>query len=211
VRHSSKPVVVARKVLTNSNLFLNFAQKLKKTIDNFREKITSTYQFTFPYSRDQNEKRQQIWTNLQKGILLEDTQTLIPWSTPFFNLHRYAEKWHKSGDRTNWYLGKHDILDGYNCKIEVMKWFIVPSWKRFSEIKVWLGHDIEGNNTFNFLKEKFTDLLGTPAEIKLEKFGELDLGVIKWTNKKIKITLVGIEQFACKYWLHIGLTSRKLY
>lgn len=185
---------------------MTFLQQIRDSIAHFQAKND----IAFPYSEDDNEKREQIWTNLQKGILLEDNHVLIPWKTSFGNLNRYAEKRLNSGDRTNWYLGKHEILDGYNCHIEVTKWLFVPFWKRFSRIDVWLGHDIEGNKTFQFLKEKITTVLGPPEDVELEKFGDRDLGVIKWRKKKVEISLVGIEVFECKYWLHVGLSSRKL-
>lgn len=183
-----------------------FFQKLK---DNFYRLITKN-KIAFPYSEDPNVKRQQIWANLQKGILLEDTGVLIPWNKSFASLDAYAEKRLDSGDRTNWYLGKHVILDGYSCHIEVKKWSFVSNWRRFSRINVWLGHDNEGNKTFLLLREKITNMLGAPATVELEKFGDLDLGVIQWKQNKIEISLVGIEVFNCKYWLHVGSSSRKL-
>ena len=185
---------------------MTFLQKIR---DSF-VRLKTKNKIAFPYSEDLNVKRQQIWANLQQGILLEDTGVLIPWNKSFANLSAYAEKRLDSGDRTNWYLGKHVILDGYNCHIEVMKWSFVSSWRRFSQIDVWLGHDNDGNKAFHLLREKITNMLGAPANVELEKFGDLDLGVIQWKQNKIKISLVGIEVFNCKYWLHVGLSSRKL-
>jgi hypothetical protein len=186
---------------------LTFLQKIKEIIAHFKTKND----IAFPYSEDYNEKREQIWTNLQKGILLEDTKVLIPWSTSFWSLDMYAEKQLNSGDRTNWYLGNHVILDGYSCHIEVMKWSFIPGWKRFSRIDAWLGRNSDGNNSFHFLHKKLTDLLGPPVQADLQKFGDLDLGEIKWKKNKVEITLVGIEVFECKYWLHVGLATRKKY
>mgnify|MGYP003584582087 FL=1 len=79
----------------------------------------------------------------------------------------------------------------------------------FSRTDEFLGFDNEGNKKFLELKEKFTNLLGEPNYIQLEKFGNYDLGGIEWTNRKISIYLSGIEQFACKYRLYIGLKENE--
>jgi hypothetical protein len=161
--------------------------------------------FTFPYSSDKEIKRTQIWENLNKGIFFEDSQRLIPWSTTFLDLDKLAEKRRDSGDRTNWLLGEHAILDGYSCFVEVMKWVFVKSDKPFSEISTSLGFDYEGNKKFLMLKEKLTGLLGAPVELDIEKFGDFDLGVYKWENGNVKIALIGTEVFNCKYSLNVGL------
>lgn len=165
--------------------------------------------FIFPYSIDKEIKRQQIWDNLQKGILFEDTGVLIPWLTTFADIGKIVEQRKDSGDRTNWFLGKHEILDGYACKVELMKWIFVKNSNPISEIYEWLGYDNEGNEKFLFLKNKLTILLGEPAIIELEKFGDLEIGSLEWTNQKVRIRLSGIEQFALKYRLYIGLTDNK--
>ena len=161
--------------------------------------------FIFQYSTEKKIKRQQIWDNLQKGILFEDNQTFIPWLTPFSELYKFAEQRKDSGDRTNWFLGQHKILNGFDSFVGVMKWIFIKNSNPFSEIEEFLGFDYEGNDKFNSLKNKLTDLLGDPTLIQLEKFGDFDLGSIAWTNRNVRIGLIGIEQFACKYRLHIGL------
>ena len=165
--------------------------------------------FVFPYADDLETKRQQIWSNLQKGILFEDTGLLIPWLTTFTKINDLSEQRRDSGDRTNWLLGKHEILDGYTCNVELMKWKFVNYSNPFSEIEVWLGFDTEGNEQFIFLKNKLTELLGEPSTQKLEKLGTFDIGSIEWLNQKAKITLSGIEQFAFKYRLYIGLAENR--
>ena len=183
---------------------------------NIKDALFSTHssrnldnKFSYPYSDDKEIKRSQIWENLGKGILFEDTKILIPWLTPFSEIDKFAEQRKDSGDRTNWFLGKHEILDGYTSYVGVMKWVFINNSKPFSEIEEWLGFDYEGNEKFITLKEKLTDLLGEPSSIQLEKFGDFDLGSIEWTNKNVRISLTGIEQFACKYRMHIGLTGNK--
>ncbi|MFN0176451.1 MAG: hypothetical protein ACKVU0_17560 [Saprospiraceae bacterium] len=185
-----------------------------RILQNIKEKLFPTQRqkafdtsFVFPYSNDKEVKRNQMWENLQKGILFEDTKILIPWLTPFAKLETFAEQRKDSGDRTDWFLGKHQILDDYTCHAGVMKWIFVKNSKPFSEIEDWLGFDYEGNEKFLLLKDKLTDLLGEPTKIEMDKFGVFDVGSVEWTNQKVRIRLSGIEQFACKYRLYIGLTE----
>lgn len=58
---------------------------------------------------------------------------------------------------------------------------------------------------FHHLYNYIIDLLGEPIKIELEKFGSFDLGTIQWQNDAVRLTLIGIEQFSCKYSLSIGL------
>ena len=161
--------------------------------------------FIYPYSSNKSEKRIQIWDNMQKGILLEDKQILIPWQTPFNRLNNFKEKRRDSGDRTEWYLGKRTFIDGYVSDIEIMKWFWVPWSNPITRISNKIGFDYEGLENFIFLKEHITNLLGAPTITEIEKFGSFDLGHIIWQNKKVEISLVGIEIFNCRYSLNIGL------
>ena len=166
--------------------------------------------FIFPYSTDKAIKRQEIWSNLQKGLLLEDTGTFVPWITPYAELDKYVEQRKDSGDRTNWFLGHHIILDGINCNIGVMKWLHIKDKTPFSRVEEFLGFDNAGNQKFLLLRDRLSDTLGAPSLIELEKFGNNDLGNIQWRNGKIEVSLVGIEQFACKYFFHIGVTTDEI-
>lgn len=188
---------------------MNLFQKIKDALFSTHSNRTLDNTFVYPYSNEKEVKRKQVWENLAKGILFEDTKVLIPWLTPYADLDKIAAQRKDSGDRTNWFLGKHEILDGYTCYIEVMKWISIKNSAPFSEIEEWLGFDYEGNKKFIFLKEKLTDLLGEPTEMQLEKFGDFDLGSISWANKNVSIRLSGIEQFACKYRMYIGLAENK--
>ncbi len=146
---------------------------------------------------------------MEKGILFEDTNVLIPWSTPFSDINRLAEQRKDSGDRTNWFLGKHQILDGYICYVGVMKWIFVKESNSFAQIEEWLGSDDEGNEKFKGLRDKFNNLLGEPSLLQLEKFGSFELGSVEWAYKNVKVRLSGIEQFAFKYRLYVGLAENQ--
>lgn len=166
--------------------------------------------FIFPYSEDKEIKRKQIWNNLQHGLLFEDTQFFLPWLTPYSELDKFAQDKKISSDRTNWFLGKHQILDGTESYVGVMKWLDIKSSEPFSLINEYLGSDNKGHKRFMELKEKFTDLLGEPTSMELEKYDNLDLGHIEWINGKVNIVLSGIEQFAFKYRMYIGLKEDKI-
>lgn len=187
---------------------MNLFQKLKSSFSPARQPaIQLDAHFIYPYSEDKEIKRLQIWENLQRGILFEDVQVFVPWLTPYSEIDRYAQKRRDSGDRTNWFLGEHKILDGVNSFVGVMKWITIGWKKPFSKIEEFLGTDELGNQKFMALIENLTYLLGQPSVSELEKFGSFDLGVVQWTNGNATISLVGIEQFECKYRLHVGLTA----
>jgi hypothetical protein len=180
-------------------------RRLKDFVSRFYviEKLDNS--FVFPYSPDSIVKRQQIWANLQKGILLEDRQIFINWRTPFNRVDLYKEQRHNEGDRTLWHLGKRIVLDGYQGQFQVMKWKWLPMSSPITEIFENLGHDSEGMKKFHYLKSYITNLLGDPTTIEIEKFGSFDLGIIQWSNGLVHLTLVGIEHFDCRYSFSIGL------
>ena len=179
-----------------------FASHIDKT-----EKLDNS--FAFPYSSDISIKRKQIWDNLQRGLLFEDHQSFINWLTPFNRVDNFKEKRCDSGDRTLWYLGKRTVLDGYEGHFEVMKWTWLPWTNPIAEISENIGHDFDGMKKFHYLKDYITNLLGEPTTTELEKFGSFDLGEIQWQNGLVKLTLVGIEHFNCRYSFSIGLLRNR--
>lgn len=50
-------------------------EKLKDLLSLFKRQKKPEYSFVFPYSEDKVIKRQQIWDNLQNGLLIEDSKT----------------------------------------------------------------------------------------------------------------------------------------
>lgn len=161
----------------------------------------------FPYADDPLVKRQQVWDNLQVGLLFEDTGVFVRWDTPFIQIDAIAVDRSVSGDRINWFLGKHVILDGCESYVGVMKWMWISTHEPFLQVDDFLGFDYEGNEKFCRLATKLTDLFGPPYVQELEKFGSFDLGTVQWKMGNAQITLSAIEQFACKYRLHIGLAG----
>ncbi len=146
---------------------------------------------------------------MQKGVLLEDKGILVKWGTPFTDIDQLKENKKIRADRTEWYLGKRTILDGYESHLEVTKWF----WKEtpgLIKIDENLGFDEEGEKKFNHLKTYLTELLGKPAKMEIEKFGALDIGEVHWENGLISVYIIGIEHFNCRYSFHISLTTNKL-
>jgi hypothetical protein len=161
--------------------------------------------FIYPYSVESNERRKQVWDNLQKGLLFEDTRTFIPWTTQYKDLDKFKETKDERGDRTYWYLGQQKILHGLTCHVVVLKWKYQPDNSSFDKMEVNLGADEDGHKRFLDCIDHLTRLLGSPTKSELEKFGIYDLGVVTWTNGEIEISVVGIEIFNCRYSLNIGL------
>ncbi|TDQ11502.1 hypothetical protein [Pedobacter metabolipauper] len=186
---------------------MNILKQIKNLFTGASPAKAVSCNFIFPYATDPEVKRKQIWENLQKGLLFEDTGVLIPWTATYMEIHRIAVKRRDSGDRTNYFLGEHNILDGFHSFVGVMKWADKKSNEPFMYTDEYLGTDDVGNEKFLMLKDKLTALLGTPNRIDLEKFGHNDIGSIEWQQGEIIISLTGIEQFACKYRMYIGLDA----
>ena len=184
---------------------MRLLRRLKEIISRLDKPQNLDTGFIFPYSTDKDLRKQQIIKNLQKGLLLEDKGILIPWMTQFNQVDKYKEQRRDSGDRTEWYLGKRTILDGYNGGLEIMMWMFLPWTNPITEIKIDLSYDYQGMENFYQLKEHLCDRLGQPHKTDIHKWGDLDLGSVQWQFDKIKIDLIGIEHFAARYSLHIGL------
>jgi hypothetical protein len=167
-------------------------------------KNKSIFEPIYQYSDDPILKRQQVWQNLKEGLLIEDTAKFIPWNTTFYDLTKYQEKRRDSGDRTEWYLGNHKILDGYEAHLEAMKWIDKPYDNPVAVIYTNFGADFEGQVIFNHLRVHLTKLLGEPAQIDLEEWGSFELGTITWEQNNVKVSLTAIEIFNVRYKLSVG-------
>jgi hypothetical protein len=163
------------------------------------------YSYIFPYSDDPQERRRQIWENLQHGILFEDKKLFIPWETPYRKIGSVSERIDKRGDRTYWYLGKREILHGLDCHVEVLKWVTQPDVSSVDQISDNLGHDLEGNQRFLSRIDHLTALLGEPTQKELTEAGSLHLGIVMWEMGKARISLTGVEVWNCRYNLNVGL------
>jgi len=165
----------------------------------------STKIFKYPYSGDIVKKREEIWQNLQNGLLLEDTGVFVPWTLPFYEVDNIREQKKERADRTEWYLGKRIILDGYEAQLELMRWKFIADDKPIKRLSENLGRDEQGLERFNYLREYLTNLFGEPTNVDLQKFGDADIGSISWENGDIALSLVGIEHFDLRYTFHIGM------
>jgi hypothetical protein len=166
--------------------------------------------FIWPYSNGKVKKRNEIWSNLQKGLLLEDKKTLIHWETPFNQLDNYKEKRNDKGDRTEWYFGKHKILDGLECHLETMMWIYLPWTNPFERISENLGYGIDGYKRFQETFKHLSDLLGEPTKEKIEfedkTFFE---GSYEWTRGNVSIRILGFDMHGSRYMMKVGLNSSR--
>lgn len=188
---------------------MHFKRHIKEFLSRFGAKPQLEKSFIYPYSKDKDLKRKEIWSNLQKGILLEDTQTFIPWEMPFNQITQHSKKRRDTGDRTEWYFGERIIFDGYKCHAEAMMWTWLPWTNPVTEISEKIGFDWQGEKKFHELRTYLTELLGDPTETKIEKWGKIDLGEVLWVNGKVKISLIGFEMHNARYNLNIGLVKDK--
>lgn len=188
---------------------MRLIRRIKELISRLAKTETLDTTFEFPYSTDKVIKRQQLIDNLQKGLLLEDKRIFISWLTPFNKVDNFKEQRHDSGDRTEWYLGKRTILDGYVGGLEIMMWMYLPWTNPITEIRIDLSYDYQGMKNFHELKHHLIDRFGQPHKTDISKWGDFDLGSIEWRFDNIKIDLTGIEHFNARYSFHIGLIKDK--
>ncbi|MBI1226532.1 MAG: hypothetical protein GC192_14960 [Bacteroidetes bacterium] len=187
---------------------MSFLYDLKRSIFPKKEEYAiPQVPFTFPYSEDKNTRKAQIISNLQNSILFEDTGIFLPRNTPYGALDKIAEHKREMGDRIIWYLGHRTILGGYRCHATVMMWRTGPLSSPIRQIEETLGHDHEGHQNLLAARAAITATFG---ELKGDDVGsgnDLYLGSLNWALGDCHVTLVGIEQFAYKYFLHVGLSD----
>jgi hypothetical protein len=184
---------------------MELLSKLRKLFTPGQEPAGLRSDFIYPYSADALARREEIWQNLQKGILLEDKGILVPWDFPFFKMETIKEKKREMADRTEWYLGKRTILDGFEAQLETMRWKHIPEDSPIKRLTENLGVDDAGQERFNYLRKHLTNVMGEPTRVELQKFGTYDIGDITWEKGNIALTLVGIEHFNIRYTFYVGL------
>jgi len=179
---------------------------LEEIISRLGNKNNPIKEFIYPYSEDPIIKREQIWSNLQRGILFEDTQTYILWDTPFNFTNKYKEKRIDQGDRTLWHFGERTILDGYKSNLQVFKFLTWPWTNPIERASEFLGFEKEGHKKILALIEHLTNLFGEPSIVDIEYENEnFCEGCYIWTNSGIEISVTGFEMHAARYNLNIGL------
>lgn len=189
---------------------MKILRRLKEFVSRLNKSEKLDNSFILPYSSDKLIKRQQIWDNLQKGILIEDNGVLIPWLTPFNKVDKFKVKRHDSGDRANWYLGHRTILDGYKGHLEVMKWMNLPWTNSFERLSGVLGFGKVGHDNFLLLIEHLKELLGEPTKTEIEfENKNLTEGSYEWENREVKIKVYGFEMHCSRYCFDIGLIENR--
>lgn len=164
------------------------------------------FSFKFPYSNNAEISKKEIIENLENGILLEDSQQFLNWKISFKDLEVYCEEIEEKGDRVNYYLGEHLILDGLLCHISAMRWITVSRLAPFSQIDFFLGFDSIAINKLKDIENHVTSKLGEPTA--KENWSEDEMKV-EWKFNKSNITLITWERFAIHGMLHIGLNDNQ--
>lgn len=159
--------------------------------------------FLPPYTDSQLDLNTQLITNLEHGILFEDTNQLISWSTSFNEFKKVAVEIKERGDRTELKHGKRKVLNGLELNFYTMQWINTSPKLSFGSIESFLGHENEGKILAEIVTKHLIENLGEPV-IKTEDDGEYSR---EWKFNKAKISIVCWQHFSWKYELKIGLIN----
>ena len=157
----------------------------------------------FPYADDLHQKQQQLWDNLQQGLLFEGQRVFLPWETSYKGLSKLAVKKIKQSDRTIWWLGERVILGGLQSRLHILQWFDVSGSAKINKVTGNLGQDYEGYHRFQEAEQHLVKMFGKPHSKEMEPAGPMELGAVEWTHNNICIRLSGIEIFTFRYSLNI--------
>lgn len=189
------------------SLAKNLINEIKFRVIRLKQVYKNAYKPVFPYSDNFSVKREQVWANLKEGIFFEDTGTFIPWYTSPNKLFQYSEQTRDNGYQKQWYFGNHTLLNGYKGQWEAHNYYSLLFPLPLTKVSMFLGFDYKGMEEFYRLKKHLIDLLGEPTKTDPEMFGSLDVGCYEWTDGNTVITLLGFEQFACKYFIDITIAN----
>ncbi|MFK7946868.1 MAG: hypothetical protein AB8G11_04710 [Saprospiraceae bacterium] len=139
--------------------------------------------------------------NLKKGILFEADNYFIPWTNTFKDLKNENVEIVEQGDRTIYKFGKQKVLNGLELDWTSMKWSWIDKNVPFAAIKSYLGEEDFGRIKAQKIKEHLVKLFGEPNDKNEEKERKMSL---RWIFDNVRISIVGIEQFAMKYTVRIG-------
>ena len=142
-------------------------------------------------------------SNLQHGILFEDTGFFLPWSTPYGAIDKIAEQKREGSGHIYWYLGHHVILGGFKSHVTVHKLGYAMS-DPIRQIEEMLGVEKAGEDRANEARDIFNETLGELKNPDYGKVGYLDLGNMMWKVGDCFISIVGIERFDYFYYLNVG-------
>jgi|GEM_PF-3012607 len=162
--------------------------------------------FRFPYSPDPLLRREELWHNLQHGILLEDKGVLLAWDTPFLMLRKYAERYYPQTRRSKalWQLGRHPVLDGYILDVGIYRERLQYTDQPFRRASVLLGFGESGLYALRDLLVHLTDRFGQPDNGQLSELGDLSVGEVSWRKGDTEIRVSAVGQYTVECYLYIG-------
>jgi hypothetical protein len=133
--------------------------------------------------------------------LFEETNHFIPWANTFKDLEKEDIEVVKQSDRTIYKFGKQKILNGLELDLKTMCWSHKNKNVSFAAVTSDLGDATFGETKAREIKKYLVDLFGEPNDKNVDNEDKMS---IKWTFDNIRISIVGIEQFAMKYDIRIG-------
>jgi hypothetical protein len=120
----------------------------------------------------------------------------------FRDIESHCIKIEEKGDRVNYYLGEHTLLDGLKCNVTVMRWIDKPKSNPFSQINFFLGFDSIAVDKLKDIEEHITKKIGKPTAKENWSVDEIK---VEWKFDQSYITLITWERFAIHGKLNIGL------
>lgn len=133
--------------------------------------------------------------------MFEETNHFIPWANTFKDLEKEDIEVVKQSDRTIYKFGKQKILNGLELDLKTMCWSHKNKNVSFAAVTSDLGDATFGETKAREIKKYLVDLFGEPNDKNVDNEDKMS---IKWTFDNIRISIVGIEQFAMKYDIRIG-------
>lgn len=141
-------------------------------------------------------------TDLNNGILLEDTNEILFWGKSIKSIIRDVNcEVENQGDRTIYHWGNHVILNGLNLNLSSKFWkFGKDRWiRKLKQIDYWAIGDKIADEEFKRISEHLTNIFGPPQE---KRFDDNEKS-LKWIKDGVKFDLFFFEQHCYK--LHLGI------
>jgi len=139
----------------------------------------------------------QIFESINKGILFEDNGHFFEWNRTIRGLRKEnIFKKVSAGDRTIYYWGMHQILDGLELELYSFYWKhkLENINKRFKSIEFKVVGDDISAFYFNLIRNHIEGLFGKGVEDIVSDSDKL----IKWSINGVKLSLLLFEQFVYK-------------
>jgi hypothetical protein len=142
---------------------------------------------------------------LDRGILLEDTETLLPWGAPLRKLRRLGKpRVGRLTDRVRLFWNDHVLFGGLRCQVEATFWRNQPDSSKTSNkdgcidfVFLNFPNSISLNPRLQHadLKAQLTRALGLPTFDGNDDYPFSDLPFTEWNLDTALVELAVVERF----------------